>query len=172
LQTECASLHARSRPAASSVVVTRRGSGKQRARGTEPRLHERALSSAAARSRPARLGRARARAARAQEGVIALWKGWLPSVIGVVPYVGLNFAVYETLKDVVLKFYGAPARPRPLTGPTSLVSRCAWSRARTALAVPACDHAPVHCTTPRTTILYGIPRLPRHNLGMRAFEFI
>ena len=42
----------------------------------------------------------------AQEGVIALWKGWLPSVIGVVPYVGLNFAVYETLKDVVLKFYG------------------------------------------------------------------
>lgn len=42
---------------------------------------------------------------RLQEGVIALWKGWLPSVIGVIPYVGLNFAVYETLKDVVLKFY-------------------------------------------------------------------
>ena len=50
-----------------------------------------------------------------QEGLIALWKGWLPSVIGVIPYVGLNFAVYETLKDVVLKFYGEPyhleARP-------------------------------------------------------------
>ncbi len=43
-----------------------------------------------------------------QEGIIALWKGWLPSVIGVIPYVGLNFAVYETLKDSVLKFYGAP----------------------------------------------------------------
>lgn len=43
-----------------------------------------------------------------QEGLIALWKGWLPSVIGVIPYVGLNFAVYETLKDVVLKFYGEP----------------------------------------------------------------
>jgi hypothetical protein len=41
-----------------------------------------------------------------QEGIIALWKGWLPSVIGVIPYVGLNFAVYETLKDNVLKFYG------------------------------------------------------------------
>eukprot|EP00884_Botryococcus_braunii_P019730 jgi/Botrbrau1/6440/Bobra.0034s0016.1 len=40
-----------------------------------------------------------------QEGVIALWRGWLPSVIGVIPYVGLNFSVYETLKDVVLKFY-------------------------------------------------------------------
>ena len=37
---------------------------------------------------------------------IALWKGWLPSVIGVIPYVGLNFAVYETLKDSVLKYYG------------------------------------------------------------------
>lgn len=45
---------------------------------------------------------------RSQEGIIALWKGWLPSVIGVIPYVGLNFAVYETLKDSVLKFYGAP----------------------------------------------------------------
>ena len=37
---------------------------------------------------------------------MALWRGWVPSVIGVVPYVGLNFAVYETLKDVVLQYYG------------------------------------------------------------------
>jgi len=29
----------------------------------------------------------------------------VPSVIGVVPYVGLNFAVYETLKEVVLDHY-------------------------------------------------------------------
>lgn len=42
----------------------------------------------------------------AEEGVFALWKGWLPSVIGVVPYVGLNFAVYETLKDVLIKMKG------------------------------------------------------------------
>ena len=27
-------------------------------------------------------------------------------MIGVIPYVGLNFAVYETLKDSVLKYYG------------------------------------------------------------------
>ena len=39
----------------------------------------------------------------ANEGVLALWRGWLPSVIGVVPYVGLNFAVYETLKDLLIK---------------------------------------------------------------------
>lgn len=38
--------------------------------------------------------------------MIALWRGWLPSVIGVIPYVGLNFSVYETLKDTVLKYYG------------------------------------------------------------------
>ena len=42
----------------------------------------------------------------AEEGVLALWRGWLPSVIGVVPYVGLNFAVYETLKDVLVKMNG------------------------------------------------------------------
>jgi solute carrier family 25 phosphate transporter 23/24/25/41 len=41
-----------------------------------------------------------------QEGPIALWRGWLPSVIGVIPYVGLNFAVYETLKEVVLQYHG------------------------------------------------------------------
>mmetsp|Transcript_17202 Transcript_17202/g.47720 ORF Transcript_17202/g.47720 Transcript_17202/m.47720 type:complete len:338 (+) Transcript_17202:113-1126(+) len=41
-----------------------------------------------------------------EEGFRALYKGWLPSVIGVVPYVGLNFAVYETLKAMVLEYYG------------------------------------------------------------------
>ncbi|KAF5837419.1 mitochondrial substrate carrier [Dunaliella salina] len=41
-----------------------------------------------------------------EEGFRALYKGWLPSVIGVVPYVGLNFAVYETLKATVLEYYG------------------------------------------------------------------
>ena len=35
------------------------------------------------------------------EGVGSLYKGLLPSVIGVIPYVGLNFAVYETLKDML-----------------------------------------------------------------------
>ena len=47
---------------------------------------------------------------RREEGVLALWRGWLPSVIGVVPYVGLNFGVYETLKDVIIKMYGEPIR--------------------------------------------------------------
>jgi solute carrier family 25 (mitochondrial phosphate transporter), member 23/24/25/41 len=42
----------------------------------------------------------------AEEGLLALWRGWLPSVIGVVPYVGLNFAVYETMKDVIIKAGG------------------------------------------------------------------
>ncbi|XP_078151458.1 mitochondrial adenine nucleotide transporter ADNT1-like isoform X3 [Carex rostrata] len=38
-----------------------------------------------------------------EEGFRALYRGWLPSVIGVIPYVGLNFAVYETLKDWLLQ---------------------------------------------------------------------
>lgn len=38
-----------------------------------------------------------------EEGPRALYKGWLPSVIGVIPYVGLNFAVYESLKDHLIK---------------------------------------------------------------------
>ncbi|KAG2494767.1 hypothetical protein HYH03_007012 [Edaphochlamys debaryana] len=47
-----------------------------------------------------------ARSIVAEEGALALYKGWLPSVIGVVPYVGLNFAVYESLKAGMLKQYG------------------------------------------------------------------
>ncbi|KAH7513813.1 hypothetical protein FEM48_Zijuj11G0022000 [Ziziphus jujuba var. spinosa] len=38
-----------------------------------------------------------------EEGPRSLYKGWLPSVIGVVPYVGLNFAVYESLKEYLIK---------------------------------------------------------------------
>ena len=44
-----------------------------------------------------------ARVIIAEEGLGALYMGWLPSVLGVIPYVGLNFAVYETLKDVVVR---------------------------------------------------------------------
>ncbi|KAG1661016.1 hypothetical protein FOA52_005331 [Chlamydomonas sp. UWO 241] len=40
-----------------------------------------------------------------EEGLVALYKGWLPSVIGVIPYVGLNFAVYESLKASLLQSY-------------------------------------------------------------------
>lgn len=47
-----------------------------------------------------------ARTIAREEGSRAFYKGWLPSVIGVVPYVGLNFAVYETLKDVEMKRRG------------------------------------------------------------------
>ena len=41
-----------------------------------------------------------------EEGVAALFRGWLPSVIGVIPYVGLNFSVYETCKDVIVRSRG------------------------------------------------------------------
>nr|GEW20798.1 mitochondrial adenine nucleotide transporter ADNT1-like [Tanacetum cinerariifolium] len=50
-----------------------------------------------------------------EEGPRALYKGWLPSVIGVVPYVGLNFAVYESLKDWLIK-----SRPFGLVEDTEL----------------------------------------------------
>ena len=61
-----------------------------------------------------------------QEGMIALWRGWLPSVIGVIPYVGLNFSVYETLKDMTLKAYGKNAFIRIASRP-SVVTFCLLS---------------------------------------------
>ena len=53
---------------------------------------------------------------------MALWRGWLPSVIGVVPYVGLNFCVYETLKDYVLKYHGEGPSWSILHNPSSIWS--------------------------------------------------
>ena len=66
-----------------------------------------------------------------QEGMIALWRGWLPSVIGVIPYVGLNFSVYETLKDMTLKHYGE-IPPLPL-GPCPGTLACPKQPCRTHL---------------------------------------
>ncbi|KAL6051686.1 hypothetical protein QOT17_019044 [Balamuthia mandrillaris] len=36
-----------------------------------------------------------------KEGFLALYKGMWPSLVGVVPYVGIDFAAYETFKDYV-----------------------------------------------------------------------
>ncbi|KAL9962185.1 hypothetical protein ACROYT_G031266 [Oculina patagonica] len=43
-----------------------------------------------------------------------LYKGLPPTIMGIAPYIGLNFAVYETLKDVVLKHLIVKAREAEL----------------------------------------------------------
>ena len=88
--------------------------------------------------------------ARAQEGFLAFYKGWLPSVIGVIPYVGLNFGVYETLKVMMLKHYGG-SLGLPLTasyppGQLPLIAILAasdcilltWAAASDCIPQPAC----------------------------------
>ncbi|CAI7865335.1 unnamed protein product [Closterium sp. NIES-53] len=60
-----------------------------------------------------------------EEGVRALYRGWLPSVIGVVPYVGLNFAVYETLKDQLGRMYAAQHPDNPEMGELSVLTKLA-----------------------------------------------
>ena len=35
---------------------------------------------------------------RTEGGVVALYRGLLPTILGVAPYVGINFAVYENLR--------------------------------------------------------------------------
>ncbi|KAJ0094993.1 hypothetical protein Patl1_14933 [Pistacia atlantica] len=38
-----------------------------------------------------------------KEGPRALYKAWLSSVIGVIPFVGLNFVVYESINNWLIK---------------------------------------------------------------------
>ncbi|XP_043913924.1 calcium-binding mitochondrial carrier protein SCaMC-2 isoform X3 [Protopterus annectens] len=40
-----------------------------------------------------------------KEGVAALYKGYIPNVLGIIPYAGIDLAVYETLKNSWLQRY-------------------------------------------------------------------
>ncbi|XP_051994323.1 calcium-binding mitochondrial carrier protein SCaMC-3 isoform X2 [Xyrauchen texanus] len=45
-----------------------------------------------------------------KEGVLAFYKGYLPNILGIIPYAGIDLAVYETLKNAWLqrKTEGSP----------------------------------------------------------------
>ncbi|XP_018421196.1 PREDICTED: calcium-binding mitochondrial carrier protein SCaMC-3-like isoform X1 [Nanorana parkeri] len=47
------------------------------------------------------------------EGVRAFSKGYLPNLLGIVPYAGIDLAVYETLKNTWLQRYQAGSSPNP-----------------------------------------------------------
>ena len=38
---------------------------------------------------------------REEGGVRALYRGMIPTAVGVAPYVGINFAAYETLRGII-----------------------------------------------------------------------
>ncbi|XP_061881144.1 calcium-binding mitochondrial carrier protein SCaMC-2-A isoform X1 [Entelurus aequoreus] len=42
-----------------------------------------------------------------REGLSAFYKGYLPNMLGIIPYAGIDLAVYETLKNRYLQQYGA-----------------------------------------------------------------
>jgi solute carrier family 25 phosphate transporter 23/24/25/41 len=48
-----------------------------------------------------------------REGVRALYRGLLPSNLGIFPYVGINFAVYETLRPIMPRRNDGSGRPTP-----------------------------------------------------------
>lgn len=46
-----------------------------------------------------------ARKILAREGVTAFYKGYVPNMLGIIPYAGIDLAVYETLKNAWLQRY-------------------------------------------------------------------
>jgi solute carrier family 25 protein 42 len=46
-------------------------------------------------------------------GLGSLWKGIIPSLLGVIPYAGTSFFTYETLKQHYTTLYSAPPPPLP-----------------------------------------------------------
>ncbi|XP_062854934.1 calcium-binding mitochondrial carrier protein SCaMC-2-A [Trichomycterus rosablanca] len=41
-----------------------------------------------------------------KEGLAAFYKGYVPNILGIIPYAGIDLAVYETLKNTWLQHYG------------------------------------------------------------------
>lgn len=41
-----------------------------------------------------------------KEGLAAFYKGYVPNMLGIIPYAGIDLAVYETLKNSYLQQYG------------------------------------------------------------------
>ncbi|XP_068167499.1 calcium-binding mitochondrial carrier protein SCaMC-2-A [Antennarius striatus] len=41
-----------------------------------------------------------------REGLAAFYKGYIPNMLGIIPYAGIDLAVYETLKNCYLQHYG------------------------------------------------------------------
>ena len=51
------------------------------------------------------------------EGIFAFYKGIVPSLAGIIPYVGLDFAVYETLKELPI------VKKDPITNQPTVVAK-------------------------------------------------
>ncbi|XP_073015371.1 calcium-dependent mitochondrial ATP-magnesium/phosphate carrier protein 2-like [Primulina eburnea] len=49
-----------------------------------------------------------------QEGPRALYRGLIPSLLGIIPYAGIDLAAYETLKDMSRKYILQDGEPGPL----------------------------------------------------------
>eukprot|EP00403_Amphidinium_massartii_P007592 CAMPEP_0178376668 /NCGR_PEP_ID=MMETSP0689_2-20121128/3520_1 /TAXON_ID=160604 /ORGANISM="Amphidinium massartii, Strain CS-259" /LENGTH=641 /DNA_ID=CAMNT_0019996695 /DNA_START=111 /DNA_END=2036 /DNA_ORIENTATION=- len=50
-----------------------------------------------------------------QEGFFALWKGLRPTLLGIMPYAGLSFMTFETLKKVFVQWLGPDVSPAKST---------------------------------------------------------
>ncbi|XP_032388037.1 calcium-binding mitochondrial carrier protein SCaMC-1 isoform X2 [Etheostoma spectabile] len=46
-----------------------------------------------------------------KEGVKAFYKGYVPNLVGIIPYAGIDLAVYETLKNLWLSYHPDSANP-------------------------------------------------------------
>ncbi|KAK2838092.1 hypothetical protein Q5P01_015304 [Channa striata] len=49
-----------------------------------------------------------------REGLGAFYKGYVPNMLGIIPYAGIDLAVYETLKNSYLQQYGTDTAPSVL----------------------------------------------------------
>ncbi|PKU70652.1 calcium-binding mitochondrial carrier protein SCaMC-1-like [Dendrobium catenatum] len=49
-----------------------------------------------------------------QEGPLAFYRGLVPSLLGIIPYAGLDLAAYETLKDISRSYILKDSEPGPL----------------------------------------------------------
>lgn len=76
------------------------------------------------------------------EGVRTFYRGLTPALLGVVPYAGIDLAVYETLKTVSLGRASDPRLSAPLLSPPLLAIPC--------LSFKPGERVPAHCSRATT----------------------
>lgn len=61
-----------------------------------------------------------------REGLLSFYRGYVPNLLGIIPYAGIDLAVYETLKKMYLNRHGNAEDPSILviTGCGAFSSSC------------------------------------------------
>ncbi|XP_003742296.1 calcium-binding mitochondrial carrier protein SCaMC-2 [Galendromus occidentalis] len=96
-----------------------------------------------------------------QEGLSSFYRGYVPNLLGIIPYAGIDLAVYETLKKLYISERGLSEDPS------------AWVMVACGTTSSTCGQiASYPLALVRTRLQAADPSLPRHSFGKMLYEIV